>query len=177
MSIIEKSKLMGIISIITKTLEVIKEDITTPKSFKDGQKFEDYITKYLFKKESYDCLEMTHNYQTNSKFFVKASLKPDFKFRDKKTNKEFYVEAKFRSTDYKGKVIWCNEQQLKRYQEIHKITPVFLLLGEQGNPNKPNVLSLILLDKAKYTGLFPSYIDKFNIEFEQPVTSKILWNR
>lgn len=39
----------------------------------------------------------THNDQTNSKNYVESLLNADFKFRDRYTNREFYVEAKLRS--------------------------------------------------------------------------------
>jgi hypothetical protein len=167
---------MRILSIIGKIADIISDEIHTPESFKRGQDFEKYVEDYLFLKSNFDLLEKTHNYQTNSKNFVEASLKPDFKYRDRFTKKEFYVEAKFRTSDYKNKFIWCNDKQLARYQAINKQTPVFLILGDGGKASWPDNLSLIPLSKAKYTGLFPSYVDKFQIDLEKSVTSKILWS-
>ena len=168
---------MGFLDIIGKISDVILDDLLTPESFKMGQKFEEYVEEYLFPGNYYDCLEKTHSYQTNSKNYVEASLNLDFKFRDRYTKKEFYVEAKFRTSVYKNKIVWCNEKQLARYQAVNRQTPVFLMLGDGGKPNWPEYLSLVPLSKAKYTGLFPSYVDQFEIEPEKPVTSKILWTR
>jgi len=166
---------MGFLSIIEKIADVIYEDIHTPESFKMGQKFEDYVQQYLFPNNYYDILEKTHSYQANSKAYIEASLNPDFKFRDRYTKREFYVEAKFRTGMYKDKLVWCNETQLTRYHEINRKTPVFLILGDGGKPDWPEYLSLIPMSKAKYTGLFPSYVDRFEIEPEKTVTSKLLW--
>jgi hypothetical protein len=106
---------------------------------------------------------------------TESSLKPDFKFRDKKTKKEFYIEAKFRTGEYQGKIVWCNDSQLKRYKQYNKETPVFLLLGVGGDPEYPEFLALIPLAAAKYTGLFPSYIEKYEVKLDKPILSKTLW--
>jgi hypothetical protein len=168
---------MGLFSLINKIAEVISDEINTPQSFKDGQRFEDYVEEYLFISKYYDLLEKTHNYQTNSKHYVESSLNPDFMFRDRYTNREFYVEAKFRAHLYNNKLVWCNNEQMQRYQNINKFIPVFLILGDGGKPNWPDYLSLIPLSKAKYTGLFPWFVDQFEIEPERAITSKVLWNR
>ena len=153
------------------------DEATTPQSFKMGQNFEDYAREFLFVKDYYDVLERTHNYTANNKDYVESSLKPDFKFRDRYTKKEFYIEAKFRTGDHQGKIMWCNQQQLIRYQQYNKERPVFLLLGMGSDAKYPEYLSLIPLTHAKYTGLFYSLADKFEIPFDKAVTSKILWSR
>lgn len=165
---------MGLLSILSKGLKAMIDEATTPESFKLGQKFEDYVRKYLFVSDYYDLLERTHDYNTN-KDYVESSLKPDFTFRDKLTKKEFYVEAKFRTGLYKDKIMWCNEKQLVRYLAYNKEKPVFLILGFGGDPDYPEFLSLIPLLQAKYTGLFPSHAEKFEIEVDKAVASKILW--
>ncbi len=152
---------MGILSILSKGLNAMIDEATTPESFKMGQKFEDYVREFLFPGNYYDLLERTHDYNANSKDYVESSLKPDFKFRDKWAKKEFYVEAKFRTSDYRRKIVWCNDKQLLRYQQYNKEKPVFLILGMGDNPTYPKFLSLIPLSQAKYTGLFPSVVEKF----------------
>jgi len=153
------------------------DEANTPASFKIGEKFEDYVRKYLFIESYYELVERTHDYRANSKDYVESSLKPDFKFRDRRTKREFYVEAKFRTGEYQGKIMWCNDNQLKRYKDYHKQAPVFLILGVGGDPDYPEFLSLLSLDAAKYTGLFPSYIEKYEIELDKPISSKTLWDR
>jgi hypothetical protein len=167
---------MGLFSILSKGVKAMIDEATTPESFKMGEEFENYVRKYLFVDNYYDIIERTHNYKTN-KDYVESSLKPDFKFRDKWTKKEFYVEVKFRTGLYNNKIVWCKDKQLARYLDYNKQLPVFIILGMGDNPKYPEFLSLIPLAQAKYTGLFPSHAEKFEIEIDKPVSSKILWIR
>jgi hypothetical protein len=167
---------MGLLSIIGKGIQAMIDEATTPQSFKIGEQFENYVRDFLFVDNYYDMLERTHNYKTNQDY-VQSSLKPDFKFRDKWTKKEFYVEAKFRTGLYNNKIIWCNDKQLARYLDYNKEKPVFLILGMGESPKYPEFLSLIPLTQAKYTGLFPSYAEKFEIHIDKAVSSKTLWMR
>jgi len=167
---------MGLFSILGKGIQAMINEATTPESFRKGEKFENYVLDYLFIQKHYDMLERTHSYNTN-RDFVQSSLKPDFKFLDRWTNKAFYVEVKFRTSLYNNKIVWCTEEQLNRYFEYNRQNPVFLLLGVGNNPKYPEFLSLIPLSRARYTGLFPSYAEKFAINLDEPVTSKSLWAR
>jgi hypothetical protein len=98
-------------------------------------------------------------------------------FYDNCTNRQFYVEAKFRYSFYEGKITWCNERQQARYQQHNKRIPLFLLLGIGEEPASPEVVSLIPLSVVNGTGLFPSIINKYELGRERPVTSKVLWRR
>jgi len=158
-------------------ISAMVEDANTPQSFKVGQAFEDYVREFLFINNYYTLLELTHNYNTNQRDYVESSLKPDFTFRDHWSNKEFYVEAKFRTALYDDKFVWCNQQQLDRYNFYNRQKPVFLILGYGKNPQYPEFLSLIPISKAKYAGLYPSFAEQFEIEPDKPITSKMLWNR
>lgn len=168
---------MGILSILSKGIQAMINEATTPESFKIGEKFENYVRENLFVDSHYDLLERTHDFHANNKDYVLSSMKPDFKFRDKKTKKEFYIEVKFRTSIYQNKIMWCNDKQLFRYKEIHKEKPVFILLGLGDDPKAPEFISLIPMDHAKYTGLFPSYAEKFEINRDETITSKVLWER
>jgi hypothetical protein len=165
---------MSILSMFRSGITAMVDDANTPESFKLGERFENYVREVLFIDSYYVLVERTHNYSTNRKDYVEASLKPDFTFRDRRTNKEFYVEAKVRTSILDGKITWCNQKQLDRYNGYNKQKPVFLIL-DFGDENQ--FLSLIPLSKAKYTGLFPSYAKQFQIEYDKPVSSKTLWDR
>lgn len=167
---------MGLFSILSKGIQAMIDEANTPQSFKMGEQFESYVREYIFTDSYYDVLERTHNYKTNQDY-VESSLKPDFKFRDRLTKKEFYVEAKFRTGLYNNKIVWCNDKQLARYLEYNKERPVFLILGMGDSAKYPEFLSLIPLTQAKYTGLFPSHAEKFGIEVDEALKSKLLWNR
>lgn len=167
---------MSLISVISKGIHAMIDEANTPESFKMGEAFENYVRKHLFVEHYYEILERTHSYIEN-KDYVHSSLKPDFTFRDRWTNKAFYVEVKFRTSFYNNKIVWCKDNQLKRYMECNKEHPAFLMLGMGEKPDRPEFLSLIPLAEAKYTGLFPSFAEKFEIEIDKPVTSKMLWSR
>lgn len=167
---------MGLLSILEKGIQAMIDEVTTPESFKIGEKFEEYVREFIFIDSYFDLVERTHGYNRNSRDYVESSLKPDFKFRDKRTKREFFVEAKFRTGLSNGKIVWCNEKQLQRYNSYNKEVPIFLILGMGEDPEYPEFLSLIPLTEAKYTGLFQSYAEKFEIKADKAVSSKLLWD-
>ena len=166
---------MGILDVIRVGIKSAIDESKKGKSFKQGEKFEEQAREIYFPKTHYDLVERTHNYNTNKVDYVEASLRPDFTLRDRRTNKLFYLEVKYRNDLYNGKIEWCKPFQLKRYQECEKMYPVFVLIGLGGDIEEPACIILIPLKHAKYTGLFPSYVDKYCISLNQAVTSKNLW--
>lgn len=67
-----------------------RDEVNTPEGFKKGQAFEGYIRKHLFTKDKFDMLHKTPDYATNKNdFIIEDSIEPDFKFRVKKTVKNF----------------------------------------------------------------------------------------
>jgi hypothetical protein len=164
---------MSIYSTLRTGIKAMIDEARTPESAKMGEEFENYVREVLFPENHYILVEKTHSFSANQKDFVEASLKPDFLFRDKWTNKEFYVEAKVRTGTFNNKIVWCTQTQLNRYLEYNKKKPVFLILDFG---DKDQFISLIPLDKAKYTGLFVSYAEQFEIIFDKPVLSKKLWS-
>ena len=145
-------------------------------SYVKGEVFEDYVLKILFPKTKYFLLEKTHDSNVNEENFVKSSLKPDFKFKCKKTKKEFCIEAKFRSELYKNKIVWATTQQLKRYKEENKTAPVFICIGHGGSPSNPENIFIFPVNKAKYTGLYKSFLEDFEVTGGKAVTPKKLWS-
>ena len=168
---------MSFLSVLRTGITAMVNDVTKPIEHKIGDSFENYVRKVLFIERYYTLVERTHSYDVNHEDYVESSLKPDFTFRDHWLNKEFYIEAKFRSTLYDDKIIWCTDEQLERYKFYNRQKPVFLMLGCGLNPKEPEYLSLIPLHQARYTGLYLSLTDRFEIEPDKPVTSKVLWNR
>ncbi|WP_428330555.1 hypothetical protein [Mucilaginibacter sp.] len=168
---------MSFFSILKAGITAMIDDAQKPESHKIGDAFEKYVREFLFIQDYYTLLEKTHDYQTNKGDYVQSSLKPDYTFQDHYTNGVFFVEAKFRTDLYIDKYVWCNQNQLARYNECNKHYPVFIILGFGDDPSSPDALALLPLSKAKYTGLYPSYLERFKIELDRPITSKILWNR
>jgi hypothetical protein len=142
----------------TKTEEVLNE-----KSFIVGEKFEDFIGENIFSDSLYTLVEKTHSYSINKSRYVESSMNPDFKFRDKLKRREFWVEVKFRSKFFQGRIEWCNHKQLKRYQSIDQNIPVFIAIGVGGEPEKPHYLSIIPIRRIKYNRLYFNEIEQYTV--------------
>jgi hypothetical protein len=167
---------MGLLSIFGKGIGAMIDEAKTPQSFKMRERFENYVRECLFVNNYYDILERAYNYKLSQEY-SQSSLKPDFTFRDRLTNKEFYVKTKFRTGAFNDKIVWCNDKQLVSYLDYNKEKPVFLTLGMGDDPEYPEFLSLMPLTEVENTGLFLSDAEKFEIHLHKPVSSKILWAR
>lgn len=163
---------MGLLSWIGKGLQ----SLLTPQSFKTGEKFEDYLRRKLFTERYYELLQRTYGYNVKTPNYVHSS-NPDFKFRDRRTQKIFYTEAKYRKYFYKGKISWCTDEQLKRYRQCNDVAPVFIILGVGGLPHRPELVFLIPLRVVNFTELYFSEIKKYRIHSRKVVSSKTLWRR
>jgi len=168
---------MGFLRKLERGLIKLGQEISKPDSFVKGEEFEDYVREFVFPKDKYDLLHKSHNYETNEEDYVESSLMPDFKLRCKKTNKEFFVEAKFRKDkQYKDKTEWCKPYQLKRYKEIDKNqAPVFICLGLGDYPDEPEYIFIIPMSKLKYTALYDSFLKKYEFHVDKPVFPSYLW--
>jgi ABC-type multidrug transport system fused ATPase/permease subunit len=136
------------------------------EAFKKGEEFENYVENNLFPEKYFILLSKTHNYETNNKRYVEDSLKPDLKFRDKKTGKIFYVECKFRSNLYQNKFHWTkSDKQFDRYKdiELNENIETFIAMGLGGTANNPNKVYLMPLREIKYTALYPSVLKNWEI--------------
>lgn len=136
-------------------------------SFKKGEEFEYFVESNLFKETDYDLIYRTNTYNQNKNRFAEDSLKPDFKFRCKKTNLEFYVEAKYRSNfDLNNMIEIMSYQQLSRFKSLQEVenVPIFIVVGYEGYSSNPDNISLIPLEELDYLKLFPSFLKKYQIE-------------
>ena len=166
---------MGLLDKLTRVAKAVANEITKPESFVKGDEFENYVREIVFPSDKYDLIHKTHSYQDNKNDYIESTLYPDFLLRCKKTGKEFYVEAKFRSGFFKDKVEWSNQKQLKRYREINKKKPVFLCLGLEGTPKYPEYVFIIPISKLKYTGLYESFLNDYDFYVDKPVFPSYLW--
>lgn len=143
--------------------------------YKQGEAFENVVQDLIFSQFHYDLVERTHNYDQNQKRFVESSRNPDFKFREKKSGQEFYVEAKYRSGfNEDEKLILFKEKQFKRFQVLNSIEhPVFVIVGIGGPPSQPFFISLIALSELKYPTPFKSIILNHVIH-PQPCNPKLI---
>ncbi len=144
-----------------------------------GKAFEDHLEKVIFDEANFVLVRKTPAYPKGSERYNESLKEPDFTFRCKATNREFHVEAKFRS-NYKpnNKVPVIKPNQFVRYYEYNKIEkPVLIALGIGGKESKPETISLIPLNEIKYLELYESVINKYKIDNAKSVAQATLLNR
>jgi hypothetical protein len=162
------------VKIIKKTAAKLP-NLLTPESFRKGEDFEKYTRNILFHPDHYTMIEKPHSYQDLVGDLPESILKPDYSFRDKITNTEFFVESKFRTYLFFDQLRWTYAKQLARYHEYNKLMPVFILLGLGNVAADPQRLFLLPLKNAKYKGLYLSEAKKFEIPRSEHVPSELLW--
>ncbi len=167
---------MGFFDSLSKAAKVLVDDLNTPESFKIGEKFEKYSREVIFPQNKYKLLKQTHDYSQNNKDYVDESKEPDFKFQCLETKKEFYVECKFRSYLYEGKIQFCKQYQFDRYKDFSKGKDVFVLIGVGEDPAYPDNVCLIPLDEIKSINLTESFLEKNAIPNNKPVFASKLWS-
>jgi len=155
-------------------IEAKTQEEEMPDSFKVGETFEHYVRTNLFPKDHFDLVRKTHSYKENEEDYVESSLEPDYMFRAKESGKEFFVEVKYRSHKFNGKIEWGKYYQLKRYKAVDKKTPTFLLIGIGGGPEEPKYVSFIPMRQVKYASLFTSFVNQYTVDPKQPVDEKLV---
>jgi hypothetical protein len=145
-------------------LSAFFRELFKPIAFLKGDDFEKCLRKKVFTKANYELVMKTHDFHENNKDYVESSLYPDYLFRDKKSNKEFFVEAKYRENLYQGKVNWCKDYQFKRYKRLDRETPVIIAIGLGSRPDNPSQIFLVPLDKIEYSSLYPKFLDDYEFE-------------
>jgi len=122
--------------------------------------------KIIFSKPAYDIIHRTNTYDQNKERFAEDTIKPDFKFRCKKTNKEFYVEAKFRTKFNNAKKIEViSLSQHRRFEKLQnkEKCPIYMIIGYGGKPSNPSSISIIPIEKMEHLSLYETYLRKYNI--------------
>jgi hypothetical protein len=142
---------------------------------KMGKDFEAYLRCHIFVKKYYVSMEMSEEDQSNGTNKIDSSDLPDFKFRDKRHQQPFFLEAKFREKESEEKINWCTTAQLKRYQELENLFPLFILIGFGGKPDNPQKLFLFPLSEASGTELPMQAALKFEIPLCKAIIPEDLW--
>ena len=150
-------------SVLIRIVKAVRAEMNKPKSYVKGEEFEQYVRKYLFPKERYDLVHQTHDYNANKNDFVETSKEPDFKFRSRRSGREFLVEVKYRSRLYQGAVEWCKPYQFKRYKTIDKAMPVFVAIGLGRIPESPAHVYIVPVKDIRYPRLFPSFLRDYEV--------------
>ena len=162
---------MGFLDRIGRAVNSALDELKKPESFVKGEDFEKYVREYMFPDSDYELIYQTSSYSQNKDRFATDSMKPDFLFMDRKTKKQFYVECKYRSDEYRKdeKLEWTYPEQLKRYKEVSKDIPVFIALGIQGTSYDPDFIFLIPLKNVSFCGFYDSFLSKYEFYKRKPV--------
>jgi hypothetical protein len=150
-------------TVLERALKAAWAEVKKPEAYVKGDEFEDYVRQCLFPRERYDLLHRTHDYRANESDFVEGSKDPDFRFRSRRSGREFWVEVKYRSRLYQEAVEWCKPYQLSRYKRIDRSVPVFIAIGLGGSPSSPGHIYLVPVRDIKYRSLFPSFLRLYEV--------------
>lgn len=165
-----KSKLNSIV----QAVQDVVDDYRTPESFKKGEAFEKFVREEVFPKDTYQLIHKTSKYKQNSKDFAEDSLNPDFKLRCKERQKEFHVEAKYRSNLYNNNKLFYNPAQFDRYKDLDKATTVFVALGLGGKPSSPLDVCVIPMRDIKSPVVSDEFLADYVLSLS-PISPKVLW--
>jgi len=165
---------MNLLFKISVAVQKAMDEFNKPEPYAKGEAFQNYVCHKLFPDSSYELLHRTHGYTVNKERYVGDSRYPDFQFRVKNNKKEFFVEAKYRSTFNQDRVEWCSFNQLRRYQVIDKKTPVIVILGVGEKPSAPSQIFMVAMKDIKYTMLYKSFLKKYELCPAQPVDYRVL---
>lgn len=160
---------------LIRIFKAVYHEIVKPKSFVLGEAFEQYLRNYIFPQDLYYLEHRSHDYNTNRKDYVEESLDPDFLFVSVNNEKEFFIEAKYRSSFSNNAVEWCKVYQLSRYKDVNRDLPVFIALGVGGTPNFPEHLYVFPVKYIKYTKLYKSLLSKYEFKVDRPIHVSTLW--
>ncbi|UAL07615.1 MAG: hypothetical protein KRP56_07365 [Candidatus Methanogranum gryphiswaldense] len=107
----------------------------------------------MFPEENFELIESSVGTSDPDGKGVEQCKNPDYHFRDKKTNKGFWVECKFRSGAFPdGSIQFCDPRQFKKYKEIMETTgeKVYIMIGFEGKPQSPDKIFCLDLKKSPY---------------------------
>jgi len=148
-------------------VQKFRDELSKPKGFAKGEAFQCFVKNQLFANNDYDLLYETPDYTANKHRFIDSSKNPDFIFKSRESRKEFWVEAKYRSTLYTGAYEF-KPYQLRRYKFISKKTPVYVALGIGQRPESPKQIFLIPMKdiSSKYNTLSHHFLNKYQIPLD-----------
>jgi hypothetical protein len=137
--------------------------VKTTDPYRKGKAFEKYVAD-LFPPQNFTMITRTHD---SSKFmgrFVETDIDPDLVLRDRKTNRPFAVECKWRKGWTGDKSIglgltwdtWKGGRYIS-YGVKNKM-PVFVALGIGGTPDKPAETYFLKAEQLQYRFLKQEFV-------------------
>jgi len=134
------------------------------QNFAKGHYFEAFVCN-LFPSDDFDVVHATTTRNDLNGRKIGEAKNPDFRFYHKLSGHYFWVECKFRTTLYDGKIKWAEKWQMQRYQQFQKShgpEKVYVVIGFGGDPTLPDALYAIPLDEISYPRLYPMSIEKYS---------------
>jgi hypothetical protein len=133
-------------------------------NFTKGNYFEAFVCN-LFPSDDFDVVHATTATDDLNGRRIGEVKDPDFRFFHKSSGRFFWVECKFRTTLYDGKIKWAEKWQMEGYQQfqrLHRPEKVYVVIGFGGSPTNPDGLYSIPLDEITSPRLSPMSIDKYS---------------
>jgi len=128
-----------------------------------GNTFEAYIVK-KFDRRYFTLIHWRSDKGTKG-VYAESNKYPDlvFEFKVRQSQQYFAIECKWRQEWYKGGINWANEHQIANYREYAQRNnmPVFVVIGVNGMPEKPQNLFIIPLNRLKYPYAKATYLEQF----------------
>ncbi len=132
-----------------------------------GYAFENYVISKFDRK--FFCLKDMRSDKGIKGFYPESNKYPDLVLEYKPSSSQFAVECKWRADwwrreDGEESIDWAGGdkkiQNYNEYAEKNK-TPVFVVIGLGGEPEKPEHLFVAPLNALKYRYAKKSYLEKF----------------
>jgi hypothetical protein len=159
-------------NVLSRVMQAAWVEARKPIGHVTGEEFRDFVRNTIFPESHYILLRKTHEYITVKNDTMATSREPAFKFKSQKTEKEFYVDAKYRHEFHNGMLNWCKPDQLKRFQEIDIETPVYVVIGTGGQPGTPEKVCLIPMKHIRFTRLYTSILTRYQISSRHHMDEK-----
>lgn len=143
----------------TKVEQVVEPVVAVPEvspqdeSYAKGLAFEEFVVK-RFDPDFFTIKEWRGDKQVDG-VYAESNTYPDlvvnFNYRKEKVDVDFAVECKWRQGFLKNEVEWSYAQQIERYNQFsrEKNLPVFIALGIGGEPDSPEQMYIVPLDKLQ----------------------------
>ncbi|MBR3409698.1 MAG: hypothetical protein IKG94_02825 [Candidatus Methanomethylophilaceae archaeon] len=126
--------------------------------YRKGNEFEDHVMG-MFPRDRFELIHRTPTNDETGGRYVHSMIYPDLRFRDKVTERKFWVEVKYRSYAEKdGSIVWCADNQLTNYKRTmyESGEKAFIIIGVGGTVHDPDRVHCLDLEDINFTKLFYS---------------------
>lgn len=141
-------------------------EIPKTRSEEIGQAFENRIVN-LLADSRFKLLDRTQDTKSTAGVYAESCMNPDLHIEQSRSPRpiDYYIECKYRSRWYDGKVQF-EDYQVKRYKEFQgkQHRKVLFALGVGGTPDAPQELMIVPLDRLVGGAILESAHDQYKIE-------------